>query len=268
MYSMIPKKIHYCWFGGKPLPELAKKCKQSWQKYFPDYEIIEWNESNFDITFNEFAYKAYQEKKFAFFTDVARLYIIYQNGGIYFDVDVEVIKPFDKILNNKSFFGLESIGHINTGLGFGAEKGNKLIKKILDDYNRHVFNTSDKTLNELSCPIINSVVIRENGFKLNGNYESINGNTIYPIDYFNPKGGYGNNINFTKNTYSIHHYDGSWLSKEERNRSKLYNFLTLKLGEKCGSFFYYSLFSPYILISSIKEIGIKKTINKLCFKNK
>ena len=265
---MIPKKIHYCWFGGKPLPDLAKKCIASWKKYFPDYEIIEWNESNFDIKFNKFAYQAYKEKKYAFFTDVARLYIIYKNGGIYFDIDVEVIKPFDNILDNKSFFGLESIGHVNTGLGFGAEKGNSLVKKILDDYENRSFDLSNGTLNDLSCPIINSIVIKKYDFKLDGEYESIDGNSIYPIEFFNPKGGFGGEAKFTKKTCSIHHYDGSWLSKEERNRSKLYNFLTSKFGKKIGKLIYHSLFKHYLLYSSIKEIGIKKSIKKMLSKGK
>ena len=265
---MIPKKIHYCWFGGNPLPELAKKCIQSWKKFFPDYEIIEWNEKNFDVKFNKFAYEAYQNRKFAFFTDVARLYIIYNNGGIYFDVDVEVIKPFEKILDDKSFFGLESIGHVNTGLGFGAEKGNELVKKLLDDYDDRSFEITNGTINELSCPNLNSKIIKEYGFKLEGEYESINGNTIYPIEYFNPKSGYGGELKITKNTHSIHHYDGSWLSKEERNRSRLYNFFCSKFGKRAGRFFYHIVGAPYILTSSIKEIGIKKSIKKVFHKNK
>lgn len=120
---MIEKKIHYCWFGGNELPTKAKRCIKSWKKYFPDYEIIEWNEKNFDINFNNYAKEAYLNKKYAFFTDVARLYIIYHNGGIYFDVDVEVIKKFDNdILSNEAFFGLETENTVNTGLGFGATK--------------------------------------------------------------------------------------------------------------------------------------------------
>ena len=115
----IPKKIHYCWFGKNVKPQSAIKCIESWKKFFPDYEIIEWNETNFDINFNRYAREAYKVKKYAFFTDVARLYIIYKYGGIYFDVDVEVIKSFDDILkNNDVFFGLEDLNYINTGVGF------------------------------------------------------------------------------------------------------------------------------------------------------
>lgn len=263
---MIPKKIHYCWFGGKPLPPMAKKCIESWKKYFPDYQIIEWNESNFDINFNKFAKEAYEHGKFAFFTDVARLYIIYKHGGIYFDIDVEIIKKYDDIVNNKSFFGLESIGHVNTGLGFGAEKGNSLIKKMLDDYECRRFEISDGTLNEQACPILNSVILKENGFKLDGNYEIIDGNSVYPIDYFNPKGGYGGNLIFTDNTHSVHHYDGSWLSEEERKRSYVLNKFESKFGIKYGKAFYHIICFPYIILSSIKEIGLKKTIKKILFK--
>ena len=119
---MIPKKIHYCWFGGNPLPELAIKCLESWKKYCPDYEIIEWNETNFNLDSCEYVREAYQAKKWAFVSDYARLKVVYDNGGIYLDTDVELIKSLDRLLKNKSFFGTETTGVVATGLGFGAEK--------------------------------------------------------------------------------------------------------------------------------------------------
>ena len=118
---MIPKKIHYCWIGGNPLPELAIKCIESWKKYCPDYEIIEWNEKNYDFRKNQFMREAYDEKKWGFVPDYARLDIIYEHGGIYLDTDVEIIKPLDSLLKEQGFAGMEQPGIVALGLGFGAE---------------------------------------------------------------------------------------------------------------------------------------------------
>ena len=122
----IPKKIHYCWFGGNPKPELALKCLKSWRKYCPDYEIIEWNESNFDINANQYCRDAYKEKKWAFVTDYARLAILHEHGGVYFDTDVELIRPIDKLLEHPAFMGIERAHDsckVASGLALGCEKG-------------------------------------------------------------------------------------------------------------------------------------------------
>ena len=105
---MIPKIIHYCWFGGKPKPELAEKCIESWKKFCPDYEIVEWNEGNFNINSNLYVKQAYEAKKYAFVTDYVRLYALYTQGGIYMDTDVMVLKPLDEYLNHEAFSGFES----------------------------------------------------------------------------------------------------------------------------------------------------------------
>ena len=251
--SNIPKKIHYCWFGGAPLPPIATKCIESWKKFFPDYEIIEWNESNLNININKFAQDAYYEKKFAFFTDVARLYIIYNYGGLYFDIDVEVIKSFDELIDNDVFFGIESEGKINTGLGFGAVPKHKIIKEMLDDYKNIDFISNKNQLNSVSCPIINSKVLVKNGFSLNNTFEERKRIAIYPSDYMNPKGGYGKELQISKNTVSIHHFDGSWLHNEEIKRAKLLKKLIKKFGKKYGNILYNSIFVPYRLISKIRQ---------------
>lgn len=213
---MIPKKIHYCWFGNKELPLKAKKCIDSWKKFFPDYEIIEWNEKNFDINFNKYAKEAYDNKKIAFFTDVARLFIIYHNGGIYFDVDVEVIKKFDDIvLKNDAFFGLETESTVNTGLGFGANKNNWIIKEMLDDYNNKKFVSENGEIDMTPCPVINSKVLKREGFKLNGKYEKLRNVSIYPVDFFNPLEPASGKLNKTKNTHSIHWFLKSWVPKKQ-----------------------------------------------------
>ena len=250
---MIPKKIHYCWFGKNDLPPLAQKCIQSWREFFPDYEIIEWNEDNFDLNFNRYVKEAYNEKKYAFVTDVARLYIIYNHGGIYFDTDVEIIKSFENLLKDNAFFGLEKEGYVSTGLGFGAEKNNKLVKKLLDDYNDMKFINEDGTYNNISCPIINSKVFKEYGFSLKNKYEKIDGISIYPSDFFNPKGGYEKEIIITDNTVSIHHFDGSWLSNEQKKRAKVLSNLKKKYGIKIGDFLFNTFYLPYRMYSKIKE---------------
>lgn len=217
----IPKKIHYCWFGHNPLSETAKKCIDSWKKFFPDYEIIEWNESNFDVNYNKYTEEAYKNKKYAYVSDVARLYIIYNNGGIYFDVDVETIKPYGEILNNKAFFGLEKEKYLNTGLGFGAEKKCKIIKDLLDDYDDRRFIMADGKLDLTPCPMINSRIFLETGFSLNNEFQLINDIAIYPIEYFNPLEDTTGKLNITKNTYSIHWYAKSWVPKRLLLRSKI-----------------------------------------------
>lgn len=230
---MIPKKIHYCWFGGKELPQSAKKCVESWKKFFPDYEIIEWNEKNFDIHFNNYAYEAYKNKKYAFFTDVARLYIIYKYGGLYFDVDVEVIKSYDDIINDcDAFFGIETLGMVNTGLGFGAVKGNKFVKLLLDDYNNKSFYNDDGTPNLVPCPVVNSVIFKKYGFKLNNSKEQINNIYIFPRDYFNVLDNNTGKVKNTSNTHSIHWYKASWVPWYVRVRILILRPIRKLLGKK------------------------------------
>ena len=131
---MIPRTIHYCWFGKTPLPKLAKRCIESWKKYCPDYEIICWDESRFDVNYNQFSHDAYKAGKWAFVSDVARLYIIYHYGGIYLDTDVELTGSLDAFLTNQAFMGTEPDGLVATGLGFGAEKHLQVIREMLDEY--------------------------------------------------------------------------------------------------------------------------------------
>ena len=249
---MINKTIHYCWFGKNKKPEIVKRCINSWKKKLPDYEIKEWNESNFDIGYNKYTRQAYEAKKYAFVSDVARLKIIYEQGGIYLDTDVEIIKSLNPLLKNKAFFGIESNERVNTGICFGAEARNEIVKKMLDDYNNIEFcknNSYDLT----PCPIRNSKILTEKGFKLNNTIEKIDDVTVYPSDYFNPKMSYGHAIALTENTYSIHHYAGSWLSKQQRQRSCILNILKNALGDKAGAIVYKTIFSPYVIISKIIE---------------
>ena len=130
---MIPKVIHYCWFGGKPLPKLAKKCLASWKKFCPDYEIIRWDESNFDVNGCDYSREAYEAKKWAFVSDYARLKVIVDNGGIYMDTDVEVVKPLDEFLSHEAFSGFENPRSITTGI-MACEKGFAPFAEMLNEY--------------------------------------------------------------------------------------------------------------------------------------
>lgn len=214
---MIPKKIHYCWFGGNEKSRLAKKCIASWKKYCPDYEIIEWNEGNFDIFLNSYTKMCYEQKKYAFLSDYIRLLLIERHGGIYFDTDVEVLKTFDPLLKGQAFFGFEDDRHINTGIGFGAEKGSRIISQMLAEYDMLL----DGCHGTVGCPILNTKALERIGLTLNGKRQHLDGADIYPADYFNPYDDPTGRLNKTENTYSIHWFAKSWMSRGTVLRSML-----------------------------------------------
>lgn len=222
---MIPKKIHYCWFGRGQKPELAKKCIESWKKYLPDYEIKEWNEDNFDLSLYPYAKEAYDSRKFAFVTDVVRLYALYTEGGIYMDTDVEVLKPLDSLLNYEAVSGFESSIQIPTGL-MASTKGANSIKELLEDYRGRRFIKNNGDLNLTT----NVYYITENllkyGLVLNNEFQTINGFTFFPSDYLCPKSIKDGKIYLTDNTLTIHHFAGSWHSPM---RNKIRDII-LKIG--------------------------------------
>jgi Mannosyltransferase OCH1 and related enzymes len=212
---MIPKIIHYCWFGTSPLPSLAVKCIESWKKHCPNYEIKEWNESNFDFNITRYSAEANETKNWAFVSDVARLYAVYNYGGIYFDVDVEVLKPIDIFLDKDMFIGFQSDYKINTGLGFGAIKNFYLIKEMLDFYTDMPFINADNTFNTTPCPVYVSNIMQSEGFILNNTIQMINNIAVLPTEYFCPECWYTGKINITDNTHLHHHFLASWLSNEQ-----------------------------------------------------
>ncbi len=216
---MIPKKIHYCWFGRNPKPKLAEKCINSWKKYCSDYEIVEWNEDNFDI--NKYPYAKYclDNQKYAFLSDFARLIIISEEGGIYFDTDVEVVRNFDDLLSNEAFYGFENNEYVATGLGFGAEKKHVTVIEMLKEYD--LVQKEDEIFELKSCPQLNTAALLKLGLQLNGNEQVIAGAHIYPTDFFNPFEDATGILKITKNTHSIHWYAKSWISKWKVLRSKL-----------------------------------------------
>lgn len=220
---MIPKKIHYCWFGHSQLPAFAQKCISSWKKCCPDYDIIEWNEQNYDIDQAPlYVRQAYQMKKYAYVTDYVRLQIIYENGGIYFDTDVELIKPIDNLLEYSAFFGADTTCKIATGLGFGASAGHPLVKELMASYENRSFFKEDGTLNASNCPYIDTFVFNRHGY-----YEEMrvqilgkenNGVLILPAEFMDPVVFKTGKLRKTSNTISIHWYTATGLSEKNTVR--------------------------------------------------
>lgn len=214
---MIPKKIHYCWFGRNALPEDARKCITSWKKYFPDYEIIQWNEDNFDIDGIPYISQAYKAKKYAFVSDYARFKILYEQGGLYFDTDVEVIRPYDDILIKGGFMGRELVakdgGLVNPGLGIGIEAGHPIYKELLDLYQSLSFLKEDGSYNLMTVVLYTSKILKNFGLAPSDDIQNLQGINIYPKEYFNPLDDLTGVLKITENTHSIHHYARSWTPK-------------------------------------------------------
>ena len=218
---MIPKKIHYCWLGGSPKPEKVMKCIESWEKHCPDYEIIEWNEGNIDITVNKYTKQAYEKKAWGFVPDYLRLMIVYEYGGIYLDTDVQIIKSFDSLLSLKAFAGFEDNEHVALGLGFGAEKGCSFLKTHMEQYENLSFIMEDGSLNRTPSPQYVTQLLKGYGLKeCDGSVQEVCGVTIYPPEYFCPKSFETGFTTITRNTYSIHQFDGSWCTDEELKYKK------------------------------------------------
>lgn len=256
---MIPKKIHYCWVGEKPLSELAKKCIASWKKYCPDYEIIEWNETNYDFQKNEYMREAYKNKVWGFVPDYARLDIIYEHGGIYLDTDVEIIKSFDEILECSGFAGMEKVGQVNLGQGFGAEAHNEMIKKMRDMYEEMIFVNDKDYLATHASPVFQTKFLKERGMKDVIEIQQVDDFFIYPMEYFCPKDIDTGVETITKNTFSVHHFDGSWAEVTVRYGYHLKWECIKKYGEKIGRIVYWIKYSVYIL----KMCGLNKFIKKV-----
>ena len=225
---MIPKIIHYCWFGRNPLPESAIKCINSWKKFFPDYEIKEWNEDNFDVNIIPYTKEAYEAKKYAFVSDYARFWILYHHGGLYFDTDVEVIKAMDDIIELGPFMGVEvgatSGGEpplVAPGLGLGVNPGLGLYKEILDYYKGLSFLNKDGSPNQVTVVTHTTNVLIKHGLKNSNEIQEVAGVWIYPRDYFNPLNDNTGKLDITKNTRSIHWYSKTWLEKQNPIRTWL-----------------------------------------------
>lgn len=228
---MIPKIIHYCWFGDNSLSDLEIKCIDSWKKLMPDYEIRRWDESNFDINICTYVKEAYEAKKWAFVSDFARVYILYNYGGVYFDTDVELLMSIDNIIRNGSFLGRESTNPklgIAPGLGMAAEPKMEFYKMILDDYYSDTFIKSDKTLNLYSIVDRFTDVLKNNGVSPLDEIQTIYNINIYPQEYFCPLNHETGELSITDKTVSIHWYNASWFDERMKRRKDL----TLKIRKK------------------------------------
>lgn len=278
----IPKVIHYCWFGKNPLSALAIKCINSWKKYCPDYEIKEWNETNFNIQICPYTQEAYQEKKWAFVSDYARFWILYNYGGLYFDTDVELIKPVSHIITKGSFMGTEpglncdahvvnppNIDDISDpklkiapGLGLGAEPGLELYAEILEFYESIKFLNLDGTRNQTTVVEYVTKLLINHGWTESYKIQCIRGIYVYPPDYFCPKSYFTGLLTITENTVSIHHYEASWFSAIEKKifliERKFNDKLGLKLGIRMGRICSF----PYRVINKVQRLGVGGTI---CF---
>lgn len=224
---MIPKVIHYCWFGGKPLPYAARKCLKSWKKQCPDFKIKRWDETNFDVNQHPFVKSAYEAKAWAFVSDWARLKIVYDEGGVYLDTDIELIKPLGPLLeNNECYIGVQQSERLcTTGLGFGAVKASPVIEKMLSMYNGLEFTW--ESASELACPKLNDTVVRSLGFRGDGSGDvaRFDGLTVYPCRYLDPIAP-GNLQNLTcDDTVSTSLYVNSWGPRSARLRRFVANVL-------------------------------------------
>lgn len=226
---MIPKIIHYCWFGGNPIPSEYQAYIATWRKYLPDYEIKEWNETNFDVNCIPFIQEAYKVKKFAYVSDYARLKILYENGGVYFDTDVEVIRNMDDLMAKGPWMGVEK--HTSTpsaddqvavGLGFAVEPHNPIIKEVMSFYENTHYIFPDGHMEQITIVPVVTGVLRKHGMPAHVDRPTkVDGITIYPWDYFCPQEGFQyNEIECTDNTYTIHHYSATWMSKADRWKMK------------------------------------------------
>lgn len=213
---MIPKKIHYCWFGGNPIPEKDKKCIESWKKFCPDYEIIEWNESNYDLSKNQYMQDAYKEQKWGFVPDYARFDIIYTHGGFYLDTDVELIQPLDSLRSNTAYLGFEGGIWVNGGIGFGAEAGNPMIQGLRDMYERLSFYSEDGEMNLTPSPYYITDFLVKHGLQRNNTEQYIESVHIYPTEFFAAKDYDTGKVHKTQNTISIHQYNASWKTPKQK----------------------------------------------------
>ena len=212
----IPKIIHYCWFGGKPKPPLAQKCIASWKKFCPDYEILEWNESNFDLSSApKYVHQAYEAGRWAFVTDYVRLVALVNMGGVYMDTDVEVVKPLDAYLAHEAFAGFESIDRVQTGL-LACSREFPLFREFLAHYDTAEFILPDGSHDTTTNVEVLTRLCREHGLQMNDRYQVVDGLAVYPREYFCPVDYDTEKLKRTRKTVTIHWFSGSWQTEEER----------------------------------------------------
>jgi mannosyltransferase OCH1-like enzyme len=266
---MIQKTIHYCWFGKNPMPDSDASYVAGWKRLLPDYKFMLWNESKFDVNSTVFTRQVAETKKFGFIVDYIRAWAVYNHGGIYLDTDVELLKPPDDLLNNNCFGGFENDQFsgfrknifINPGLIFAGEKGSVLAKELMDFYSKYRFIKEDGSYNLTPSGVILTDILLKYGLKPNGYYQILNGGifTVFPVDYFCPMDYYTGKLTITNNTYSIHHYNASWHSKNQKKYRHIRKIILKTFGGKAGLLIIY----PIHLIFCLKETGIISAARKI-----
>jgi mannosyltransferase OCH1-like enzyme len=226
---LIPKIIHYCWFGKGDMPKLETECIRSWKKHLPDYEFVLWNEERFDVTKHPYVKEAYEAKKYAFVTDYVRLYALYYYGGIYMDTDVEVLKPLDSFLVHKAFIGCESDVLLGTGT-IGAESGHPWIKDLLAEYENKRFILPDGSYNTIpNTYLVAEFTKKAYGWEPKDAYQVLKEDLhVYPFDFFCAKDLRTGKICANENTYTIHRFSGSWKSKREKLNDEIKRIIGTK----------------------------------------
>jgi len=226
---MIPKTIHYCWFGGKPKSRLVIRCLNSWRAQCPGYEIVEWNEDNFDVNLLPFTRDAYSAGKFAFVSDYARLWVLFHHGGVYLDTDVELIQPLDSLLNNEAFFSFETKDWVASGLGMGARQGHPIVLDMMKEYKDLAF-PADGVYQAVGCPRLNTRVLLRHGLVLNNAYQQLGQVAVYPSEVLNPLDNATGLVHKTPNTIGIHWYGKSWIPWHKRLRAQILRLVRRALG--------------------------------------
>lgn len=269
--NTIPKTIHYCWFGGSPLGEKELACIESWRRFLPDYKIVRWDESNFDVRSCSYVSEAFDAKKWAFVSDYARFKILFDQGGLYFDTDVELISPIDDIIAAGPFMGFETdcpgfgnnvdalkgAATVAAGLGLAANPGLGLYKRIIDSYSKDHFVKPDGSLDKTTVVYRVTAILREFGLENVEGIQQVAGVHIYPSEFFNPKSYKTGEINITENTRSIHHFSMSWFTDIEKYQHRVTSRL-IRAG-----------FSSSVAIriaatiTTIRFVDINRVINRL-----
>lgn len=260
---MIPKIIHYCWFGNNPLPEKVLKCIDSWKKFCPDYKIMRWDETNYDLNKNEYISQAYKNKKWAFVADFVRLDVVYNFGGIYLDTDVELIDGLDKLLSNQVFLSIEKYSKlVNTGLGFGAEKNSLEINEMMQIYDTISFVKEDGALNLTPCTQYTTDYLEKKGYSYQDITQMVGNVKIYASDYFCPIDYETGKKNVTKNTIGIHWYDATWFSDDDKKIHQIEQKIKSKMPTSIAKIVCWIYRKTYRLFQYIKEGTLLKNIKK------
>jgi len=230
---IIPKTIHYMWFGKKSIPDNLRYCINTWKRFCPDYEIVEWNEDNYDIDKHPYMKQAYEKGAYGFVPDYARLDILYNYGGFYLDTDVELIRSLDELRYQEAFCGVEKWQVLNFGGCSGAVKNSEMIGRFLEGRKNVEFLNDDGSFNRTTCGYYDTKVALQNGYVVNGKTQCVKGMNIYAYDYFHPYDYMTGTTIITKNTYSIHHFNGGWLDDIMKEQNRIASQKYMELYQKC-----------------------------------